>query len=135
VPKLKIHGSAKVTLSLKNMMGALASKGIMHNGHLSKNIADLASVLKPNLSVIDGFIAGEGHETHGSPVELNLVIAGTDPVATDAVGSAVMGIPPEEIPHLRFAEEKGLGTRNLKEITVLGEPLERVKRKFRRSSW
>ena len=95
VPKLKIHGSAKVTLSLKNMMGALASKGIMHNGQLSKNIADLASILKPSISVIDGFIAGEGHETHGSPVELNLVIAGTDPVATDAVGSAVMGILPE----------------------------------------
>jgi uncharacterized protein (DUF362 family) len=133
VPKLKPHGSATVTLSLKNMMGALASKGTMHNGRLSKNIADLASVLTPRISVIDGIIAGEGHETRGSPIEMNIVIAGTDPVATDAVGSAVMGIPPETVDHLRFAEEKGLGTCNLREITVLGDPLEAVKREFSRS--
>lgn len=133
VPKLKVHGSATVTLSLKNMMGALASKGIMHNGKLSKNIADLASILKPSISVIDGIIAGEGHETSGSPVEMNIVITGTDPVATDAVGSAVMGIPPETIRHLRFAGEKGLGTFNLDEITVLGETIDKVKRKFHRS--
>ena len=42
VPKLKLHRVATVTLGLKNMMGALASKGSMHNGSLSKNIADLA---------------------------------------------------------------------------------------------
>ena len=41
VPKLKPHGTATVTLSLKNMMGALASKGTMHDGYLSSNIADL----------------------------------------------------------------------------------------------
>jgi len=58
VPKLKLHRMAAVTLGLKNMMGALASKGNMHNGHLNENIADLASVLKPSLTVIDGIIAG-----------------------------------------------------------------------------
>ncbi|MEM3609200.1 MAG: DUF362 domain-containing protein, partial [Candidatus Bathyarchaeia archaeon] len=67
VPKLKLHRMATVTLGLKNMMGALASKGSMHNGWLSKNIADLASLLKPSLTVIDGIIAGEGHETSGNP--------------------------------------------------------------------
>jgi len=132
VPKLKIHGSATVTLSLKNMMGALASKGIMHNGRLSRNIADLASILTPHVAVIDGIIAGEGHETRGSPVAMNLVIAGTDPVATDAVGAAVMGVPPKSVRHLRFAEDKGLGTCDLKKITVLGEPIEAVKRRFHR---
>lgn len=58
VPKLKLHKMATVTLGLKNMMGTLASKGRMHNGHLSENIADLASALKPSLTVIDGIIAG-----------------------------------------------------------------------------
>ncbi len=132
VPKLKIHGSATVTLSLKNMMGALASKGIMHNGRLNQNIADLASIVTPSIAVIDGIIAGEGHETWGTPVEMNLVIAGTDPVATDAVGSAVMGVPPEKVRHLRFAADKGLGTYDLEKITVLGEPIEAVKQKFQR---
>lgn len=133
VPKLKVHGSATVTLSLKNVMGALASKGVMHNGRLSQNIADLAAALPPRVAVIDGIIAGEGHETRGSPVAMNLVIVGTDPVATDAVGAAVMGIPPETVPHLRFAAEKGLGTCDLTEITVIGEPIAAVQRRFYRS--
>jgi uncharacterized protein (DUF362 family) len=134
VPKLKPHRIATVTLSLKNMMGALASKGTMHRGtSLSENIADLASVLKPSLAVVDGIIAGEGHETSGNPVPMNLVIAGTDPVAVDAVGAAVMGISPEDVKHLLLAEKKGLGTCRLTDITVLGEPVEAVKRKFHRS--
>jgi len=133
VPKLKLHRIATVTLSLKNMMGALASKGSMHKGSLSKNIVDLASVLRPSISVVDGIIAGEGHETSGNPVEMNLIIAGTDPVAVDAVGAAVMGISPTDVKHLVLAEKKGLGTCDLEKITVLGEPIEKVKRKFHRS--
>ena len=134
VPKLKPHRIATVTLSLKNMMGALASKGSMHMGtSLSENIADLASILKPSISVIDGIIAGEGHETSENPIEMNLIIAGTDPVAVDAVGAAVMGIRPTDVKHLLLAEKKGLGTCHLEQITVLGEPIEKVKRKFHRS--
>jgi len=133
VPKLKVHRLATVTLGIKNMMGALASKGSMHNGRLNENIADLASVLKPSLTVIDGVIAGEGHETSGNPVKMDLVIAGTDPVAVDAVGAAVMGIQPAEVKHLVLAEKKGLGTCRLENIEVIGESIEKVKRKFRRS--
>ncbi|MGB9959244.1 MAG: DUF362 domain-containing protein [Candidatus Bathyarchaeales archaeon] len=133
VPKLKLHKMATVTLGLKNMMGALAVKGKMHNGHLHENIADLASALKPSLTVIDGIIAGEGHETSGNPVEMNLVIAGADPVAVDAVGAAVMGVPPTEVKHLVLAEKKGLGTCRLEKIEVVGEQIENVRRNFRRS--
>lgn len=132
VPKLKPHRLAGVTLSLKNMMGAVKSKGSIHN-NLSQNIVDLVSVIKPSVAVIDGIIAGEGHETSGNPVEMNLVIAGTDPVAVDAVGAAVMGIPPESVKHLRLAEDAGLGTYRLEQIEVLGEPIEKVKRKFKTS--
>jgi len=132
VPKLKPHRTAGVTLSLKNMMGAVKSKGSMHT-RLSQNIVDLASVIRPSLAVIDGIIAGEGHETSGDPVEMNLVIAGADPVAVDSVGAAVMDIPPESVKHLRLAEERGLGTSRLGRIQVLGEPVEKVKVKFRTS--
>jgi len=132
VPKLKLHRLASVTLSLKNMMGAVTPKGSIHN-HLSQKIVDLASIIKPRIAVIDGIIAGEGHEASGNPVEMNLVIAGADPVAVDAVGAAVMGIPPEIVKHLRLAEEKGLGTCDLKQIEILGEPIEKVKKKFKTS--
>lgn len=130
VPKLKPHRSARVSLSLKNMMGAVTPKGSIHN-HLSEKIVDLASIIKPSVAVIDGVIAGEVHETSGKPVEMDLVIAGTDPVAVDAVGAAVMGIPPDSVKHLRLAEERGLGTCDLKQIEILGEPIERVKKNFR----
>jgi uncharacterized protein (DUF362 family) len=132
VPKLKPHRLAGVTLSLKNMMGAMTPKGSMH-GHLNQNIVDLASAIKPRVAVIDGIVAGEGHETSGNPVEMNLVIAGTDPVAVDTVGAAVMDISVEHVKHLRLAEECGLGTCHLEQIQVLGEPIEKVKRKFRTS--
>lgn len=132
VPKLKLHRLAGVTLSLKNMMGTVTPKGSIHNP-LSEKIVDLTSIIKPNIAVIDGIIAGEGHETSGNPVEMNLVIAGTDPVAVDAVGAAVMGIPPEKVKHLHLAEEKELGTCDLKQIEILGEPIEQVKKKFKAS--
>jgi uncharacterized protein (DUF362 family) len=132
VPKLKIHGSAGVTLSIKNMMGVMTPKGSMHRGNLSKNIADLASLVKPSLAVVDGIIAGEGHETSGSPVEMNLVLAGKDPVAVDAVGAAVMGVPPRSVEHLIYAEQRGLGTYDLAQIKVVGEPIEKVRKMFRR---
>jgi uncharacterized protein (DUF362 family) len=64
---------------------------------------------------------------------MDLVIAGVDPVAVDAVGAAVMGIPVEEVKHLQYAEEKGLGTCRLDQIEIVGEPLDKVKRRFRRS--
>jgi len=132
VPKLKPHRLTTVTLSIKNMMGAMTPKASMHR-HLNQNIVDLVSIIKPRIAVIDGIIAGEGHETSGNPVEMNLVIAGTDPVAVDAVGASVMGVAPASVKHLRLAEEKGLGTLDLKRIEILGEPVEMVKRKFRRS--
>jgi uncharacterized protein (DUF362 family) len=114
------------------MMGAAAPKGTMHT-HLSRKIVDLTSIIKPSIAVIDGIIAGEGHETSGNPVEMNLAIAGTDPVAVDAVGATVMDIPPESVKHLRLAKERGLGTCNLNQIEVLGEPIEKVKKRFRTS--
>jgi uncharacterized protein (DUF362 family) len=133
VPKLKLHGGASVTLGLKNMMGVMRPKGSMHNGRLSKNIADLASAVTPHLTVIDGIIAGEGHETSGNPVKMNLVIAGMDPVAVDAVGAAVMKVSPMKVKHLVHSMEKGLGTCDLSHIRIIGEALDTVSKKFRRS--
>jgi len=132
VPKLKPHRMTDVTLSIKNMMGVISPKGSMHT-RLNKNIVDLASVVKPSIAVVDGIVAGEGHETSGNSVEMNLVIAGTDPVAVDAVGAAVMSIAPENVKHLRLAERKGLGTCDLEQIEIVSESIESVKKKFRKS--
>jgi len=132
VPKLKLHRMAGVTLSLKNMMGVVSPKGQIHRS-LSRKIADLVSLVKPRLAVIDGIIGGEGHELAGKPVEMNIVIAGLDPVAVDTVGAAVMGVDPEKVEHIILAAKKGLGICDPAKIRILGEPIERVKRKFKPS--
>jgi len=133
VAKLKPHRQAGVTLSIKNLMGAVTPKGSMHF-NLGRNIAELAFIIKPSIAVIDGIMAGEGHETSENPVEMNLIMAGRDSVAVDAVGAAVMGIPPEGVKHLGLAEEKGLGTCDLNQIEIIGEPIENVRKKFKTST-
>jgi hypothetical protein len=44
-----------------------------------------------------------------------------------------MCIAPEGVKHLRLAEERGLGTHQLEHIQILGEPIEKVRRKFKTS--
>jgi uncharacterized protein (DUF362 family) len=67
----------------------------------------------------------------GIPVKMDLIIAGTDVVATDAIASRVMGFEPMEVAHIRKAFEKGLG--NVDDIEVLGSRLDDVKRVFKRN--
>jgi len=132
VPKLKVHRLAVVTLSLKNLMGVISPKGVMH-GRLNTKIVDLAMFLKPRLAVVDGIIGGEVHETAHQPVKVGIVIAGLDPVAVDSVASMVMGVDPMDVPHLREAEARGLGVCNPKSIRIIGASIDDVKVKFRRS--
>jgi uncharacterized protein (DUF362 family) len=131
--KLKTHTSTKVTLGMKNMFGLLPDKfkGKYHAKGISKVIVDINTVLKPTLTVIDGFVAMEGPgPTGGTPVKMDLIIAGKDAVATDATAARVMGFEPAEIPHIRKAYEKGLGS--IDDIEILGSKLDDVRRVFKR---
>jgi uncharacterized protein (DUF362 family) len=130
--KLKTHRDTGVTLGMKNMFGLLPDKfkGKYHLKGISKVVVDINTVLRPALTVIDGFVGMEGNgPIDGSPVQMNLVIAGTDPVATDATACRIMDINPFDISHIRKAFEKGLGS---SEAQILGEKLEAVKRTFKR---
>mgnify|MGYP000085340289 CR=1 FL=1 len=130
VPKLKIHHIAGVTLCAKNLMGCIWPKGIMHV-NIHEKLADLASIIKPRINIIDGIIGSEGDETSGDPVRMNLVIAGLDIVATDTVGCLVMGIDPRKAKFLQLMSKKALGICDLSKIRVLGESLAEVARSFR----
>lgn len=134
--KLKTHNETGVSLGMKNMFGLLPEKLKFkyHFRGISKVIVDINTVLKSRLTVIDGFYALEGlGPTTGTPVKMNLIIAGKDPIATDAVGCRVMGINPEEIYHIRRAYEKGLGEIEEAKIMLVGNRLEEVMRKFKRT--
>ena len=94
----------------------------------------LAAFMKPRVSLIDGFDAMEGDgPRHGRHHSLGTVIAGTDPVAVDAVAASIMGFDPREIAYLRQAEIHGLGTADLSAITVVGDTVA-APRRFRRHS-
>jgi len=61
----------------------------------------------------------------------DLIIAGTDPVATDSTACRIMGIDPHEIRHIQKAYKGGLG--NIDNIELLGEKLENIIQVFARS--
>ncbi len=131
--KLKTHVNTGVTLGMKNMFGLLPDKfkAKYHAMGISKVIVDINTVLKPALTVIDGFVGMEGNgPVDGTPVLMNLIIAGKNVVATDAVACGVMGIDPHSISHIRRGLEKSLGS--IDGIQILGEKIENVTRPFKR---
>jgi uncharacterized protein (DUF362 family) len=132
LPKLKCHSMAYVTLGIKNLMGAvIPDKMIMHHD-IDERLRDLATVVKYNICIIDGLVGSEGHETAGSPVKTDVIIGGTSPVATDAVGAMVMGIDPAKVDHLRLSSQAGLGEYRPDRIDVLGASLEQVRKRYRK---
>jgi len=132
--KLKTHSETGVTLGMKNMFGLLPDKfkARYHARGIGKVVVDINTVLRPALTVIDGFVAMEGRgPVHGTPVQMGLIIAGKDPVATDSVASRIMGFDPHTIGYIRRAHEKGLG--EIDDIEVVGARIEDVARAFKRT--
>ncbi len=135
IAKLKTHILTLVTLGMKNMKGVLPhkEKRRLHFIGLERGIVDLISVVRPNLTIIEGIIGQEGlGPLSGDPVEMDLLIGGFNVVETDAIGSYVMGIDPKEVLHLKLANERGLGEINIEYVKVYGERIEDVKRRFKR---
>jgi uncharacterized protein (DUF362 family) len=132
IAKLKTHYQTGVSLGLKNQKGLLSpeDKNIFHK-NLHENIAKLACLVRPELTVIDGTNAleGNGPADMGEEIEnLNLLMAGTDFLAADELACHVMGINPAGIKHLELAGKYGL--KSLDKEKILGESLEKVKRNF-----
>jgi hypothetical protein len=130
LPVMKMHMHTGVTLSIKNMKGCLwrRSKVKLHmlprvagsdEKPIDIAIADMASVLRPHLAVIDGTVAMEGlGPSAGQARPLDVVVAGTDAFAADAVACRLMGTDAENIPHLRIGGERGYGVIDLERIAV-----------------
>lgn len=185
--KMKEHGAAGVTLSIKNVFGATpisiygaaagenepnenpeGGRSYMHSGErqppksslpeidptspreagyrIPRILADLAAARPIHLSIIDGvhtMVGGEGPwNAYCRPVQPGVIIASTNPVNADAVGTAVMGFDPmaergtapfERCDStLMLAEKHGLGGRDLKNIEVVGARIEDVRVEFRK---
>ncbi len=130
VPKLKVHCWSLSTLSMKNMMGGILPKGIMHDD-LAQKIVDLNRVFGPELTVIDGILGCQRHELACDPIQSNVIIAGEDFVATDAVGSFLMGLAPEDVRYLQLAKKAGLGENDMTKIEYVGGEISKLRRHFK----
>jgi len=136
VAVMKTHYMAGVTLGMKNLFGLLPIPKHRFHAQLDEVLCDLVTARKPDLVVIDGLVAMEGQgPLWGSPVAMDLIIAGRSVVAVDAVCAAVMGLDPTRIPHLALAHERGLGEVDPKKIDVRGLAIAAVRRPFAPAMW
>jgi len=145
VPTMKPHDEAGVTLAHKNYVGT-ASRLMYNRGNwwnagihtgtrgVDGAIVDLFSYHPADFTIIGGAWGVEGQGPHKNsrswPIRTNIIIAGPDPVASDAVAATIMGFNPWDIEHLRLSAAKGYGTLDMNYITVRGDAIDKVAMKF-----
>jgi uncharacterized protein (DUF362 family) len=152
VPMMKTHGLASVTLGMKNLIGLYPGSvyrtvraGVHDHAAdagspgVAFEILDMVRANKVGLVVIDGSTAMEGNgPSDGVLVPMDIIIAGTNPLATDMVAANVMGFEPDEIPTFVWAHKTGMRPQSLDEIEIRGEKVSSVRRNFARpqlTSW
>jgi uncharacterized protein (DUF362 family) len=122
VPIAKTHGSARLTLGMKNLMGIIQDRGAWHrSGDLHQCIADFVTAVKPHLTVIDAIriLASGGPKGPGRVEQKDTIIASTDIVAADAYATTLFGLTPNDVPHIIKAAELGVGVADLKRIKIV----------------
>lgn len=144
VPMMKTHVLATVTLGMKNLIGLYPGtiyysvRSWLHDqaaGAQSPGVAfeivDMVRANKLGLVVVDGSMAMEGDgPSAGSLVKMDLIIAGTNPLATDMVTANIMGFEAHEVPTFTWANRVGMEPTSIEEIEVRGATLDSVRRPF-----
>ncbi len=149
VPVMKVHSECGITACMKNYVGTAPrevyappyrfSNRILHDvytveGRVDGFIADLVSFRPPDFNVVDG-IRGLQYANHknGQPDQLlqnNVILAGEDPVALDALVARLLGFNPWDIDYLHMANMREIGTMSLAEVEVVGDDPDRVARRW-----
>jgi uncharacterized protein (DUF362 family) len=122
VPVLKNHGSARLTMSMKNLMGVVWNRGWWHANGLHESIADFCLYRKPDLNILDAYAVMTQNGPRGTSMEdvkimKNLLIS-RDMVAIDAAGVKLFGLEPSQIRHVVLANEKKIGTMDLSKLNI-----------------
>ena len=122
VPATKHHSLSRVTLGMKNWLGACGgNRNQLHQG-LDAAMVDLAAFFKPALTVLDAYRVLFRNGPQGGRLsdvkELKTVVAGVDYVAIDALGSTFLDVNPQELRFLQLAQERGLGESQLEKLTI-----------------
>jgi uncharacterized protein (DUF362 family) len=121
VPIAKDHGSTRLTLGAKNLMGVILNRNMMHE-NLDQRIADLTSLVRPTLTVIDAVriltANGPTGGDLGDVKQLDTVIASRDIVAADAYATTLFGLTGSDIGYITACADMGLGTMELSSIDL-----------------
>ena len=120
LPIAKHHAAAQLTLGMKNYMGLNWDRQIMHTTDLDQTIADLVTVRKPDLTIMDAtrMLLNNGPSGPGTVRETKSIVASVDMVAADAFTTTLFKQEPRQIRHIRYAAEMGLGVMDLKKMKI-----------------
>ncbi len=124
VPVMKTHAKTRISGALKNQWGCLPKMRHEHHLVLDDALADLNSVVRPALALLDATVALEGNgPKSGRPRIVDRILCSSDPVALDTIQALVMGIDPATVAHLQSCAARGLGTADPGRIEIVGSPL------------
>ncbi|MBD3414068.1 MAG: DUF362 domain-containing protein [Candidatus Aminicenantes bacterium] len=122
VPITKHHSLSRLTLGMKNWLGALGGNRNQLHQSLDYAMVDLAAFFKPVLSLLDAYRILHRNGPQGgrlSDVKLHkTVVAGVDYVAVDRMGAQFMGMSPQELKYLDIAHQRGLGEIDLGKLNI-----------------
>ena len=121
VPIAKHHSLARLSLGIKNLLGVITRPNQMHS-NLGQRAADLASLVRPTLTVVDAVRILATHGPTGGSlndvVQTNTIVASHDFVAADAWAASLFGLEGRDVPYVQAAAEMGLGTMDVESIDV-----------------
>ena len=123
VPVAKHHNLCRYTGAMKNWYGLLGGRRNRLHQNIDLSIADLATFVRPTLTVIDATRVLMRNGPQGGNIddtkELFQVIASVDQVAADAYGCTLIGEQPGNIGYLQLGLARGLGTTQLSALHVV----------------
>ena len=121
LPVAKHHGSSRLTMCCKNLMGVILDRRTVHQ-KLNTGIADLTMMIPHRLCVLDASRILLRHGPSGGNLEdvewKNTIIAGTHPMEVDVLGTTLFGRQPEEIDYLKMLHERGFGELDPAQLAV-----------------
>jgi len=124
VPVLKNHGSADLTISMKNLMGIVWDRGYWHRNDLHQCIADFATWRKPTLNIVDAYRVMLRNGPKGVSVEdvitMKQLLISADMVAIDAAATKIWDPKkdPATVPYIAKAHELKAGNMNLSQLNI-----------------
>jgi uncharacterized protein (DUF362 family) len=121
VPIAKHHNLARLSLGGKNLLGVILRPNMIHV-NLGQRVADLISLVRPELTVVDAVRTLMTHGPTGGNLndvrQADTVIASHDIVAADAYAATLFDLTGADISYIKAAAEMGLGTLDLESIQV-----------------